>query len=454
MKKSIYLLALLISCVSCKNGTINNTVVLSGVYANVEQDTLFMTNITSENLLFKNEVQAIPLTNNTTFNYKFTLNKPSYFQIGRTFFYLSPGDSLVATLDGETRETATFKGKGAQANNYLSQVTYPMAGSYWGVKSASSEINDYKDVPEVFEKEVIQRLKSLNDLDQVSEDFKRLEKARIKFDYVNSLQKVQYLFYNKARNGEIVRKDIDSLTQEAKDYFIPYVKNFLDDFNNIEYLQLEVFQTVLDELKEEEFKTKYNLPEFSLELQEYILTDDLINGFKIEGYTNSFIEKLNTELKNIKNPDYLLAIKEEQNQYKSISNGQPASDLIMDKLDGSKIKLSDFKGKLIVVDLWATWCGPCMSLKPNFEALQEKYKDNDNLIFISLSIDTEKKWRTYFETHEPKGNQFHIQRSDLTNYKVTGIPRFFVIDKDLNIVDVFAPAPISRDLEELIKKNI
>ena len=73
MKKSIYLLALLITCVGCKNDTINNTVVLSGVYANVEQDTLFMTNITSENLLFKNEVHAIPLTNNTTFNYRFTL---------------------------------------------------------------------------------------------------------------------------------------------------------------------------------------------------------------------------------------------------------------------------------------------------------------------------------------------------------------------------------------------
>ncbi|MFC2110551.1 TlpA family protein disulfide reductase [Bacteroidota bacterium] len=454
MKKNIYFLILLISCFSCKNEPINNTVVLSGVYANSEQDTLFMTNLTSKELLYKNEVHAIPLTNKTTFNYSFTLKKPAYFQIGRTFFYLSPGDNLVATLDSETRETAFFKGQGAQANNYLSQVTYPMAGSYWSVKSVSSKINNYKDVPNVFEEEVKQRLQKLNDLEQVSENFKRLEKARIKFDYINSLQKVQYLFYHKARNGEIVRKEIDSLTQEAKDYYVPYVKNNLDDFNNLEYLQLEVFQTVLNDLKKETFKTKHNLPEFNRDLQEYILTGNLINGFKNEGYTKTFIEKFNSELKHIKNPDYISALKNELNEYHSISNGQPASDVSFTKLDGNKIKLSNFKGKLIVVDLWATWCGPCMRLKPNFEKLEEKYKNNNEIAFISLSLDTEKKWRKYFETHEPKGNQFHIQRSELSNYKVTGIPRFFVIDKEFNIVDVFAPAPVSGNLEEIIKKNI
>ncbi|WP_027137980.1 TlpA family protein disulfide reductase [Gaetbulibacter saemankumensis] len=454
MKKSLYLIVLIISCFSCTNESKNNTVILKGTYANYEQDTLYMKNITSENMIYKEEVHNIALNKDTNFYYKFELEKPAYFQIGRTFLFLSPGDSLVATLDGETRRTATYSGTGSEANNYLTQVTYPKAGSYWPLQEEVSKIKDYKEAPEVFKNLTDKKITALEQLKNVSEEFKRLEKARIKFDYVNSLLKIQYLFYAQAREGLIERKDIKSLVEEAKDYYIPFVDDYLKDIDDTSYLQLEVFQTLLYEIRKEEFKAKHNLAEFGPEFQEYILTGNLINGFKNEGYTSTFIKKLNTELKNIKNPDYKAAILEEQKQYESISAGQPATDLTFTKLDGSTVKLSDFKGKVIVIDLWATWCGPCMRLKPSFEALEKKYESNDQIEFISLSLDTEKKWLNYFESHEPKGNQFHIFRNELANYKVSGIPRFFVIDKDFNIVDVFAPAPLNGELENLIKKHI
>ncbi|WP_298287330.1 two-component regulator propeller domain-containing protein [uncultured Lutibacter sp.] len=74
----------------------------------------------------------------------------------------------------------------------------------------------------------------------------------------------------------------------------------------------------------------------------------------------------------------------------------------------------------------------------------------DNVEFISLSIDTEKAWKKYFEKNEVKGKQLQIYRNELSDYMVVSIPRFFVIDKDQKIVDVFAPWPSSGKLEEMI----
>lgn len=79
--------------------------------------------------------------------------------------------------------------------------------------------------------------------------------------------------------------------------------------------------------------------------------------------------------------------------------------------------MSTFHGKVVVIDLWATWCGPCMVEKPYYEALVEKYKDNDNIVLLAVSIDTHKVWTNYFTKEKEKGIQLHINRSDLALIK-------------------------------------
>jgi len=72
----------------------------------------------------------------------------------------------------------------------------------------------------------------------------------------------------------------------------------------------------------------------------------------------------------------------------------------------------------------------------------------------TLKEGAQKVWKNYFEKNEIAGNQLQINRSQLANYKVAGIPRFFVIDMNFKIVDVFAPLPSSGDLENLINATI
>jgi len=256
------------------------------------------------------------------------------------------------------------------------------------------------------------------------------------------------------RSGEMTREEMDANSKEASAHFISYIKPYLDDFNNADYLQLDVFQSLLYSLKKEKFIRNHQLPKLNAHIQEYLITNELVNAIKINGYSNELGDKLKEGAKKITDQVYSTVLQNLQNEYETITKGNPAIDLTFTKLDGSTVKLSDYKGKVIVLDLWATWCGPCLQEKPYFEALEKKYHGNEDVALISLSIDTEKVWNNYFKKNEIVGNQLQINRSQLTNYKVAGIPRIFVIDQNFNIVDVYAPLPSTGDLEKLINKSL
>jgi cytochrome c biogenesis protein CcmG/thiol:disulfide interchange protein DsbE len=64
--------------------------------------------------------------------------------------------------------------------------------------------------------------------------------------------------------------------------------------------------------------------------------------------------------------------------------GQPAPDFALKDIDGKEVRLSDQRGKAVVVDFWATWCGPCRAVMPHLQALSEEY---DQLEVLAVSLD-------------------------------------------------------------------
>jgi len=139
----------------------------------------------------------------------------------------------------------------------------------------------------------------------------------------------------------------------------------------------------------------------------------------------------------------------------------PKFENYVDFKGGTK-SLDSFKGKYVYIDVWATWCGPCIREIPSLKALEKEYH-NKNIQFVSISTDesrrsggsweaAEKKWRDFVKDKQLSGVQlwagqdFSFQQA----YQITGIPRFILIDTEGKIVDSNAPRPSDPRLKTLL----
>lgn len=123
---------------------------------------------------------------------------------------------------------------------------------------------------------------------------------------------------------------------------------------------------------------------------------------------------------------------------------------------GGKTKLEDLKGKYVYIDVWATWCGPCLAEIPHLKKVEEKYHGK-NIEFVSISVDVEKdyeKWKKMVTSKELGGIQLFADKNWTSDFikafGINSIPRFILIDPNGKVVKADAPRPSSVSLVELL----
>ncbi|MCY3664350.1 MAG: TlpA disulfide reductase family protein, partial [Gemmatimonadetes bacterium] len=129
---------------------------------------------------------------------------------------------------------------------------------------------------------------------------------------------------------------------------------------------------------------------------------------------------------------------------------QPAPEFTLYDLDGQPVSLSQFKGKVVLLDFWASWCEPCIGDLPDLRRIKKKAADKP-LVFLNLSLDTdEAAWREAIDKHEIEG--VHVRAdgwgADVAkSYQVNSLPSYYLVDSQGLIVERLR---ILRNTDEIV----
>jgi thiol-disulfide isomerase/thioredoxin len=144
---------------------------------------------------------------------------------------------------------------------------------------------------------------------------------------------------------------------------------------------------------------------------------------------------------------YNKTLDEQFEDWNALSAGKPARDFTATHADGKSFKLSDLKGKVVYIDIWATWCGPCRAEFPYTKDIKKHYQKNKDIVFLYVSVDEDKEsWLKYLkdnpdfegvQVNDPGNFDSAIAKA----YKVSGIPRYMIIDRGGKIFSTDANRP-------------
>lgn len=165
-------------------------------------------------------------------------------------------------------------------------------------------------------------------------------------------------------------------------------------------------------------------------------------------------------LKKEENNPYNYIFKATSNNYFASQQGMAAYNFSGLDLNGKTFQLSDFLGKYVVIDVWATWCGACINQRPFFTEVAKKFQTNKDIQFVAISVDSSiKEWQNYLTKNGNTANIIDINVKDGmktefgNQYSINFIPKYILIDKEGKIVDANMQNP-SIALESILNKEL
>ncbi|MEC7646385.1 MAG: redoxin family protein [Bacteroidota bacterium] len=375
-----------------------------------------ITNPKGESVTFNTQDTTYSTTANANGNFtiSFDLDSATHLNfthgVEHTAMYVYPGDKINLTIDTELFDE-TIKYQGSPSSSFLAKKYLLQEGNdFFGKVYYMSSAEEYKVYLDDYKNSVIKEFGNINDSTFIHETLDDIDEM---IDYYIGRQKKLADYTDNARTYMWETKEI------AREFNFYAALDSLNstDFNTMSEQYAAAFETALNNVTDEEFLAT---------------AKDRINK-TVDNWTE---RKIAVD--------------------KMPKTGEPAIDFTYPDKDGNELSLSSFKGNLVYVDVWATWCGPCRAEIPSLQKLESDYHGKD-IIFMSISVDTDKEaWEKMVAEEELGGVQLWADGwSKITkDYAIFGIPRFMLFDTQGNVISTNAPRPSSDDIRGLLDANL
>jgi thiol-disulfide isomerase/thioredoxin len=398
------------------------------------------------------------LIEQTTANY-FTIE----FNRQSLSLYLLPADEVALTLSGVNITDAIITGSSSAYCNHILQRTKEdraFTAAYPSYKLNTIAPERYFALRDSVRNARLTLLASNNKISNFITPFRESEEKI--YSYQMALDLVNFKNQLMKSGMSVMPKEIDAflngvnLNDESMAYDASYKSFALNKASleaNIRYESdpiksparyYELVVSVLGEWVKPERNKSVLISEFMPQVLKDVGTSDL----------TSFIATLEKVSKDEK---LIASVKKYAAQFEHLYAGRIAPDAEFYDAAGNTSKLSDYRGKVLYIDTWATWCGPCKREIPSLKALEESYHGK-NIQFISVSTDKDvAAWKSFIERESMTGLQLHqsqeMEKTMSYLYAVNSIPRFVLIDEERKIISVDAPRPSSgEEIRKLIDR--
>ena len=135
-----------------------------------------------------------------------------------------------------------------------------------------------------------------------------------------------------------------------------------------------------------------------------------------------------------------------------LRQGGVAPDLTLQDLDGQRVSLSEWRGRPVLINFWATWCAPCELEMPTIQAAYEQHQD-DGLVVLAVAVDdTEGNVRRFFQKRDLTIRPLMDDGSASRAYQVFGLPTSYLVREDGRIAAVHAGLLTEKKLEEYLRQ--
>jgi thiol-disulfide isomerase/thioredoxin len=456
MKKIIALLSV-ICFISCQDKEVITT--LSGKIANAESKTIKL-----EGLNFSKEIS---LNEDGTFSDTLQLDYDGLYSLvlndeKQRFIYLENGFQLNIENNAEEFEKSfTFKGSGSDENNFMSkkhqviESVYGKLDTWENVKPLFTlDEKAFIEKNELYKKEI---LKALDEAKLSNANFVKNEKSDADFHvlrmYVQYPSNYGYLTNNRAfKASESFPKIEDDFSMDNEELF-----KFSYSYRNL------AGRNFYEKMYAEADSTKSPLEkgfEVLKPIKSKLIQSELVKNmmYELNGSTPNLETVYNEMMSYSLDEKFKKELTDKFEIVKNLAKGSPSPTFDYENINGGKTSLESLKGKFVYIDVWATWCGPCVAEIPALKEVEKEYHGK-NIEFVSISIDDKKdheKWKKMVADKELKGVQLFADndwKSDFVKkYAIDGIPRFILIDTEGKIVNADAPRPSDAKLKELLKE--